>query len=90
MSNYRVSCGLDWITETPFACAVSSLGHPLTLYPSLFSVSMFDCLVGLFMAFGSVATTIAVLPVVIAVLPPLLWYFVSMRQIFVATTRELK
>jgi ATP-binding cassette, subfamily C (CFTR/MRP), member 4 len=54
---------------------------PLTLY---------DCLVGLTMAAGSAVTAMAVLPVILVCLPPLTWYFVKMRNVFVSTTRELK
>ncbi|CAB9519042.1 Multiple drug resistance-associated protein-like transporter 1 [Seminavis robusta] len=53
-------------------------------------LSFYDCLVGLTMAFGSVCTAIAVLPVILVTLPPLVWYFVKMRNVFVSTTRELK
>ena len=42
------------------------------------------------MAFGGLATAIVVLPVILVALPPILWYFVSMRRVFVSTTREVK
>jgi ATP-binding cassette, subfamily C (CFTR/MRP), member 4 len=51
---------------------------------------LYDCLVGLFMALGSLAVAVAVLPVILVAVPPLLWYLMSMRRIFVSTSRELK
>jgi ATP-binding cassette, subfamily C (CFTR/MRP), member 4 len=54
---------------------------PLTIY---------DFLVGCFMALGGVATAIAVLPMILVTIPPCVLYFWRLRQIFVATTRELK
>jgi ABC-type multidrug transport system fused ATPase/permease subunit len=46
--------------------------------------------VGFFVALGGVATAIAVLPFILLAIPPLIWYFLRLRGIFVATTRELK
>lgn len=54
---------------------------PLTIY---------DFLVGFFMVLGGVITASVMLPFVLLVLPPLLWYFLRLRSIFLKTTRELK
>ncbi|KAL3922295.1 MAG: hypothetical protein SGILL_002279 [Bacillariaceae sp.] len=53
-------------------------------------LTIFDFLVGCFMALGTVCTAIVVLPFILLALPPLLWRFWKLRQMFVATTRELK
>jgi len=53
-------------------------------------LTIFDFLVGCFMALGSIFTAIVVLPFVLMALPFLLWRFWKLRQVFVATTRELK
>jgi len=43
-----------------------------------------------FMVIGALFTTVVTLPFVLIVLPPLLYYFVSVRRVFVTSTRELK
>jgi ABC-type multidrug transport system fused ATPase/permease subunit len=53
-------------------------------------LSLYDCLVGLYMALGSLAVAVAVLPVILVAVPPLVWYLMSMRRIFVSTSCELK
>jgi ATP-binding cassette, subfamily C (CFTR/MRP), member 4 len=53
-------------------------------------LTIFDFLVGCFMALGSIFAAIVVLPFVLIALPFLLWRFWKLRQVFVATTRELK
>ena len=53
-------------------------------------LTLVDFLVGFFIAVGSVATAIVSLPMTLLALPPLLWYFIRLRKIFVTTTRELK
>ncbi|KAL9182261.1 hypothetical protein ACHAXT_012913 [Thalassiosira profunda] len=53
-------------------------------------LTLVDFLVGFFMALGSVATAIVTLPMVLVAIPPLCWYFVRLRKVFVTTTRELK
>jgi ATP-binding cassette, subfamily C (CFTR/MRP), member 4 len=52
--------------------------------------TLFDFLMIFFIVLGTVATTISVLPFALLALPPLLWYFLSVRRIFVSSTRELK
>ncbi len=52
--------------------------------------TLFDFTMILFIVLGAVATTITVLPFALVALPPLLWYFLSVRRIFVSSTRELK
>jgi len=52
--------------------------------------TLFDCLVCSFVVLGALATAVAALPLVLAILPPLLCYFVRIRRIFVTSSRELK
>ncbi|CAJ1947895.1 unnamed protein product [Cylindrotheca closterium] len=54
---------------------------PLTIY---------DFSVGFFMVIGGVVTASVVLPFILVALPPLLFYFITLRSTFVKTTRELK
>jgi ATP-binding cassette subfamily C (CFTR/MRP) protein 4 len=60
---------------------ISDENLPLTIY---------DFSVGCFVALASLATSIAVLPIVLVVIPPLILVFLRLRRIFVSTTRELK
>jgi ATP-binding cassette, subfamily C (CFTR/MRP), member 4 len=69
------------------ACNVDH-GWPNSL--SSGQVTIYDFMVGAFMFLGSVCTAIAVLPVVLVVIPPLVILFTRDRRCFVATTRELK
>jgi ATP-binding cassette subfamily C (CFTR/MRP) protein 4 len=43
-----------------------------------------------FIVLGAVVTSMVVLPYTLIALPPLLWYFLHVRRVFVTTTRELK
>lgn len=52
--------------------------------------TLFDFLMIAFVVLGAMVTSVSVLPFTLAVVPPLLWYFLSVRRIFVTTTRELK
>lgn len=52
--------------------------------------TLFDFTMILFIVLGAVATTIIVLPFALLAVPPLMWYFLSVRRIFVSSTRELK
>ena len=52
--------------------------------------TLFDFSMIFFIVLGTLATTISVLPFTLLALPPLLWYFLSIRRVFVSSTRELK
>jgi len=52
--------------------------------------TLFDFSVIFFVVIGAVFTTLITLPFVLLVMPPLLYYFVVVRKIFVTSTRELK
>jgi ATP-binding cassette subfamily C (CFTR/MRP) protein 4 len=52
--------------------------------------TLFDFSVIFFIVIGAVFTTIITLPFVLLVMPPLIYYFVVVRKIFVTSTRELK
>lgn len=52
--------------------------------------TLFDFFVIAFIVLGAVATTLTVLPFTLIAFPPLCWYFISVRRIFVTSTRELK
>ncbi|KAL7532152.1 hypothetical protein ACHAWF_004026 [Thalassiosira exigua] len=52
--------------------------------------TLFDFLFIAFMVFGGVVTACAALPVALVAVPPLLWFFVYVRRVYVTSTRELK
>lgn len=52
--------------------------------------TLFDFLVISFLVVGALLSTVVVLPVTLVVVPPLIWYFLRIRNIFARTSRELK
>jgi len=52
--------------------------------------TLFDFLMISFVVLGAVITTVSVLPYTLIAFPPLLFYFTSVRRVFITTTRELK
>ena len=52
--------------------------------------TLFDFFTLAFVVIGAVATTVTTLPFVLLVLPFLIWYFLSVRRVFITSTRELK
>ena len=53
-------------------------------------VALFDFSVILFMSIGALISTLTILPLTAIFLPPLVWYFLRVRGIFLKTSRELK
>lgn len=52
--------------------------------------TIFEFSVILFMVLGAVFTAVVTLPFILIVIPPLIYYFVVVRRIFVTSSRELK
>ncbi len=52
--------------------------------------TLFDFSVIFFVVIGAIFTTLGTLPFVLLVMPPLIYYFVVVRNIFVTSSRELK
>ena len=53
-------------------------------------VALFDFSVILFMTIGALVSALFILPLTAIFLPPLVWYFLRVRGIFLKTSRELK
>jgi ATP-binding cassette subfamily C (CFTR/MRP) protein 4 len=52
--------------------------------------TLFDFLVVFFIVLGILCTTMVVLPFALLAMPPLIYYFLMVRRVFVTSTRELK
>merc|ERR1712176_789865 len=52
--------------------------------------TLFDALECSFLVLGGILSAMVALPYILLILPPLIWYFVQVRGIFVKTSRELK
>ena len=50
----------------------------------------FDFAMCFFLCLGALITTLITLPYTLVAIPPLMWYFLWVRKIYVTTTRELK
>ena len=50
----------------------------------------FDFAMCFFLCLGALVTTLITLPYTLIAIPPLMWYFIWVRRIYVTTTRELK
>ena len=52
--------------------------------------TLFDFLVVAFLVAGALISAVSVIPITLAVVPFMIWYFVRVRRTFVTTSRELK
>ena len=81
---------IEFFDCNPVGRILNRFSADLGICDEILPLTIFDFLVGCFMALGSVFTAVVVLPFVLIALPFLVWKFWRLRQIFVATTRELK
>lgn len=59
-------------------------------FKELLPKTLFDFFACAFIVLGSLVTAITALPYILLILPPLMWYFLRTRTIFVTSSREIK
>lgn len=81
---------IEFFDTNPLGRVLNRFSADVGSNDDLLPQTLFDFLVIFFIVLGAVITTIVVLPFALIALPPLIWYFLSVRKIFVTSTRELK
>lgn len=56
----------------------------------LLPYTLYDTLVHLFLVIGSILIASVVLPIILLAFPPIVWYFMRIRKIFMISSREIK
>ena len=81
---------IEFFDTNPVGRILNRFSADVGISDEVLPLTIYDFLVGSFLALGSVATAIVALPLIAVVLPPLIWCFLRLRKTFIKTTRELK
>jgi ATP-binding cassette subfamily C (CFTR/MRP) protein 4 len=90
MSSSVLRAKIEFFDTNPLGRIMNRFSADVGSNDDLLPTTLFDFSVIAFVVIGALVTTIVTLPVTLVVFPPLLWYFVSVRRIFVTSSRELK
>ena len=81
---------IDFFDTNPMGRILNRFSADVGSNDDLLPQTLFDFLFILFIVLGGIITACTALPVVLVVVPPLAFFFLSVRGVFVTSTRELK
>ena len=81
---------IEFFDTNPLGRILNRFSGDVGSNDDLLPVTSFDFLVIGFLVLGALISAVSVLPVTLCFVPPLIWYFLRVRRIFVTTSRELK
>lgn len=81
---------VEFFDTNPLGRILNRFSADIGISDDQLPVTMFDFFVIAFIVLGAVITTLITMPFTLVAIPPLTWYFLSVRRIFVTSTRELK
>lgn len=81
---------IEFFDTNPLGRIMNRFSADVGSNDDLLPSTLFDFSVIAFIVVGALVMTVVTLPFTLVVIPPLLWYFVSVRRIFVTSSRELK
>jgi ATP-binding cassette, subfamily C (CFTR/MRP), member 4 len=90
MANAVLRAKVQFFDTNPLGRILNRFSADIGILDDQLPPTLFDFVSLSFMVLGAVATTVSTLPFVLVALPFLGWYFVSVRTVFVTSSRELK
>jgi ATP-binding cassette subfamily C (CFTR/MRP) protein 4 len=81
---------IEFFDTNPLGRILNRFSGDVGSNDDLLPTTLFDFLVIAFLVLGALISAVSVLPVILLFVPPLGWYFLRVRRIFVTTSRELK
>jgi len=90
MAEAVIRAKIEFFDTNPLGRILNRFSADVGICDDQLPQTLFDFWVIAFIVLGAIATTITVLPFTLLAFPPLVWYFLRVRRIFVTSTRELK
>ena len=90
MSAAVLRARIEFFDTQPLGRILNRFSADVGSNDDMLPTTWFDFAMCFFLCIGALITTLITLPYTLLAVPPLMWYFLWVRKIYVTTTRELK
>ena len=90
MTNCVLRAKVSFFDTNPLGRILNRFSADVGIIDDLLPTTLYDFLVTAFYVLGGLAAAAFALPFILLAIPPLAWYFISLRNVFLATSREAK
>ena len=90
MTSAVLRAKIEFFDTNPSGRILNRFSADVGSIDDLLSLTLFYFFVSAFLVGGSLITAVVAIPFILIIMPPLIWYFIRVRNMFVVTSRELK
>ena len=90
MTNRVLRSKISFFDTHPLGIILNRFSADVDICDNNLATTLYDTIMCSLMCLGAVITASFVLPLILVAIPPLMWYFLRLRRVYLASSREIK